>query len=89
MDSRSVTDPGLRRVRGSNPNTTVDWTKYSPITGDPAFYYRKQPPYTESYTLSIDVNCELVTILNVGYVGTQAHHLLVLTPHHQAMRHDV
>jgi len=64
----------------SNPNTTVDWTKYSPITGDPAFYYRNSSPYTESYTLSIERELRTGTILNVGYVGTQAHHLLVLTP---------
>lgn len=64
----------------SYPNTTVDWSKYSPITGDPAFYYRNSSPYTESYTLSIERELRPGTILNVGYVGTQAHHLLVLTP---------
>jgi len=64
----------------SHPNTTVDWAKYSPITGDPAFYYRNSSPYTESYTLSIERELRTGTILNVGYVGAQAHHLLVLTP---------
>ncbi|MGA2888843.1 MAG: carboxypeptidase regulatory-like domain-containing protein [Terracidiphilus sp.] len=64
----------------SHPNTTVDWSKYSPITGDPAFYYRNSSPYTESYTLSLQRELRTGTILNVGYVGTQAHHLLVLTP---------
>ena len=38
----------------SHPNTTVDWSKYTPITGDPAFYYRNTSPYTESYTLSFE-----------------------------------
>jgi hypothetical protein len=64
----------------SHPNTAVDWSKFSPITGDPAFYYRNSSPYTESYTLSIERELRAGTILNVGYVGTQAHHLLVLTP---------
>jgi hypothetical protein len=65
---------------GSHPNTTVDWSKYSPITGDPAFYYRNGSPYTESYTFSIERELQAGTILNLGYVGAQAHHLLVLTP---------
>ncbi len=64
----------------NHPNTTVDWTKYSPITGDPAFYYRNTSPYTESYTLSVERELPAGTVLEIGYVGTQAHHLLVLTP---------
>jgi hypothetical protein len=63
-----------------NPNTTVDWTKYEPITGDPAFYYRNTSPYTESYTVSIERELHPGTVLNLGYVGAQAHHLLVLLP---------
>jgi Carboxypeptidase regulatory-like domain len=64
----------------SHPNTTVDWSKYRPITGDPAFYYRNTSPYTESYSLTIERELHAGTIFEAGYVGTQAHHLLVLTP---------
>jgi hypothetical protein len=63
-----------------HPNSTVDWTKYSPITGDPAFFYRNTSPYTESYTLSVERELRDGTTLKLGYVGAQAHHLLVLTP---------
>ena len=63
-----------------HPNTTVDWTKYSPITGDPAFYYRNASPYTESYDVSIEREVAQNTTLTVGYVGARAHNLLVLTP---------
>jgi hypothetical protein len=64
----------------SHPNTTVNWSKYEPITGDPAFYYRNTSPYTESFTLSLERELRAGTTLNVGYVGAEAHHLLVLTP---------
>jgi hypothetical protein len=64
----------------SHPNTSVDWAKYEPITGDPAFYYRNTSPYTESYTLSLERELRSGTILQLGYVGTQAHHLLALIP---------
>jgi hypothetical protein len=63
----------------SHPNTTVDWSKYTPITGDPAFYYRNTSPYTESYTLSVERELNPASFLKVSYVGAQAHHLLVLT----------
>jgi hypothetical protein len=64
----------------SHPNSTVDWTKFEPITGDPAFYYRNTSPYTESYTLSVERELHAGLTLNLGYIGAQAHHLLVLTP---------
>lgn len=63
-----------------HPNTTVDWSKYSPITGDPAFYYRNTSPFTESYSASIERQLRQGTTLSIGYVGARAHHLLVLTP---------
>ena len=64
----------------NHPNATVDWSKYMPITGDPAFYYRNTSPYTESYTLSMERELTANTHLKLGYAGSQAHHLLVLTP---------
>ena len=63
-----------------HPNTTVDWSKYSPITGDPAFYYRNASPYTESYNASIEREISPGATLTLGYVGARAHHLLVLIP---------
>jgi hypothetical protein len=63
----------------SHPNTSVNWSKYLPITGDPAFYYRNTSPYTESYNLSMEREIAAHTFLKLGYIGSQAHHLLVLT----------
>jgi Carboxypeptidase regulatory-like domain len=63
----------------SNPNSSVNWAKYNPITGDPAFYSGNTSPYTESYTLSWERELQSNTFLQMSYVGSQAHHLLVLT----------
>ena len=41
----------------SHPNTSVDWSKFDPMTGDPAFYYGNTSPYTESYSFSRDASC--------------------------------
>ena len=70
--------PAFGASRG-NPNTNVDWSKYTPITGDPAFYYRNVSPYTETYNLSWERTLPSATFLRVSYVGSQSHHLLVLT----------
>ncbi len=63
----------------SKPDSNVDWTQYLPITGVPSFSRGNVPPYTESYTLSVERQIAANTFLNVGYVGLEAHHLLVLT----------
>jgi hypothetical protein len=61
-----------------NPNAAVDWSKFIPVTGVPAFYYRNGNPHSESYTLSIQRGLARNTVLTASYVGSQAHHLLVL-----------
>jgi hypothetical protein len=63
----------------SNPDSTVNWSQYFPITGVPSFFRGNVPPYTQSYTLSFERQLPASTYLSVGYVGSQAHHLLVLT----------
>jgi hypothetical protein len=61
-----------------NPNTSVDWSQYLPITGVPSFYHRNVTPYSESYTLSVEREVARNTVLTASYVGSQAHRLLVL-----------
>jgi hypothetical protein len=61
-----------------NPNSSIDWSQYMPITGVPAFFHRNVTPYSESYTLSLEREVARGTLLRASYVGTQAHHLLVL-----------
>ena len=62
------------------PNTSVDWSKYLPITGVPAFNRANVPPYAETYTLSMERQLGKDTLLTMSYVGSQAHHLLVIEP---------
>ncbi len=64
----------------SRPDTSVDWSKYLPITGVPAFNSANVPPYAETYNLSMERQFGTATTLAINYVGSQAHHLLVITP---------
>lgn len=61
-----------------NPNTTVDWAQYLPITGVPSFFHGDVTPYSGSYTLSVARELARDTVFTASYIGTQAHHLLVL-----------
>ena len=38
----------------ANPNSSVDWAQYLPITGVPSFFHQNVPPYSASYTLSFE-----------------------------------
>jgi hypothetical protein len=61
-----------------HPVTTVDWTRYEPLTGIPAFAKDNLVPFTENYTLAVERQLTPATVLKASYVGTQAHHLLVI-----------
>ena len=61
-----------------NPDANVDWAAYLPLTGIPSFYSGNRPPYAENYTVSVERQLAANTFLRAGYVGTEAHHLLVI-----------
>ena len=62
----------------AKPNSSVNWSQYLPITGVPSFFHGDVPPYSENFTLSLERQIGQSTFLSTGYVGTEAHHLLVL-----------
>lgn len=65
-------------VSAANPNTSINWPQYLPITGVPSFFHRNVTPRSESYTLSVEREVARGTLASVRYLGAQAHHLLVL-----------
>ena len=62
----------------ANPDSSVDWSPYLPITGVPSFFHQNVTPYSESYTLSIERELARGTLASIRYAGAQAHRLLVL-----------
>ncbi len=64
----------------SNPDNSVDWAQFEPISGMPGYDPRNRSPYTEQYNLSIERQFDRNTLLTVGYVGSEAHRLLVMLP---------
>ncbi len=62
----------------TNPNAGVNWADYEPLTGIPAFAMNNVTPYSENYTLAVEQQLGAKTTATLAYVGTQAHHLLVV-----------
>jgi hypothetical protein len=61
-----------------NPDTTVNWANFMPLSADPFFYYKNRVPYTDSYMLSLQRQITHEMVLTVSYVGNQGHHILAL-----------
>lgn len=61
-----------------HPDAAIDWSQFEPISGMPNYAMNNKIPYTEEYMLSIEHGFGSSTVLQASYVGTQAHHLLVL-----------
>jgi hypothetical protein len=62
----------------SHPVANVDWADFEPLTGIPAFAKNNVPPYAENYTFAVERQMDAHTTVSASYVGTQAHHLLVI-----------
>jgi len=62
----------------SNPNSTINWAQYEPISGIPAYAATNRVPYVEEYMLSFQRQLGPKTVFSASYVGNQGHRLLVL-----------
>ena len=60
----------------SNPDNSVNWAQFTPISSSPGFWYKNRVPYAEDYSFSVQRQIGNNTVLSVSYVGTQGHALL-------------
>ena len=61
-----------------HPNPNIDYSPYVGQAGMTSPYKGNTYPYNESYFFSIERQLLPDTILNLSYVGSQAHHLLMV-----------
>ncbi|HUJ22185.1 MAG TPA: carboxypeptidase regulatory-like domain-containing protein, partial [Bryobacteraceae bacterium] len=64
-------------ISASNPDNSINWAQFTPISSSPGFWYQNRLPYAEHYSLSIQRQFGSDSVLSVSYVGTQGHALLV------------
>jgi len=72
-----LTFPPLN-ASASHPNANVDFSQFQSIAGMTAPPPTNTYPYTENYFLSFERNLDANTVLELSYVGSEAHHLLVV-----------
>jgi hypothetical protein len=65
-------------VSRSNPDTSINWANFAPLSADPFFYYRNRVPYINNYMFSIQRQITSNTLLTVSYVGNQGHRILAV-----------
>jgi hypothetical protein len=65
-------------VSASNPDTSIDWANFVPLSADPFFYYRNRVSYIDNYMLSIQRRIRESTLITVSYTGNQGHRILAL-----------
>jgi hypothetical protein len=62
----------------SHSNPSIDYSQFPSIAGMTAPPPTNTYPYTENYFLSLQRELNANTVLNLSYVGSEAHHLLVV-----------
>ena len=62
----------------NNPNASIDFSPFLPQAGMTATPPGNTFPYSENYFLSIERQLSAGSVLSLSYVGSQAHHLLVV-----------
>jgi hypothetical protein len=62
----------------SHPNPTINYAQFPSIAGMTAPPPTNTYPYAENYFLSVQRELNANTVLNLSYVGSEAHHLLVV-----------
>ena len=61
-----------------HPNPNIDFSPYIPQAGMTTPYTGNTYPYNENYFFSIERELRANTVLSMSYVGSQAHHLLIV-----------
>lgn len=62
----------------SHPISNINYSQYEPIAGMTAPPPTNTYPYTEQYFLSLERELSVNTVLQLNYVGSEAHHLLLV-----------
>src|SRR6185312_7780412 len=72
-----LTFPPLNTT-ASNPTKGIDFSPFLPQAGMTTPYRGNSYPYNENYFFSIERQLGMNTLASVSYVGSQAHHLLMI-----------
>jgi len=65
-------------VSPANPDPSVNWSRYTPISGAGSVYPFNKTPYTMSANLTIERQLGSNMLFSIGYIGSLSRHLLAV-----------
>jgi hypothetical protein len=65
-------------VSPKNPDNSIDWSRYYPISGAGSVYYKNKTGYAMQYDLMIERQIGAGSVFSVGYIGSTGRHLLTV-----------
>jgi hypothetical protein len=65
-------------VSPTNPDTSINWNNYFPISGAGSVYYKNKTSYTMQYNLTLERQIGANAVFSVGYIGSLGRHLLTV-----------
>ena len=65
-------------VSPTSPDTNVDWTRYTPISGAGSVWYKNKTPYTMSLNFSVERQLGSSMLATASYIGSVSRHLLTV-----------
>jgi Carboxypeptidase regulatory-like domain len=66
------------KVSPSNPDNSIDWSRYFPISGAGSVYYKNKTSYSMQYDLTIERQIGANSVFSIGYIGSLGRHLLTV-----------
>ena len=65
-------------VSPKNPDTNVNWARYTPISGAGNVWYQNKTPYTMSLNFSVERQIGSNMLVSASYIGSESRHLLTV-----------
>ena len=65
-------------VSPKNPDSNVNWARYTPISGAGSVWYQNKTPYTMSLNFSVERQIGSNMLASVSYIGSESRHLLTV-----------
>jgi hypothetical protein len=65
-------------VSPQNPDTNVNWARYTPISGAGSVWYQNKTPYTMSLNFSVERQIGSNMLASASYIGSESRHLLTV-----------
>lgn len=62
----------------TNPDSNVNWSRYTPISGAGSVWYKNKTSYAMQYNLVIERQIGANAVISMGYVGSLGRHLLTV-----------